>query len=305
MNKSTYAWLSAAALLVTPVYAIDIDSTGATVQFAGKDAIQFNNLNVPGHGSYAVRFKWNPASLSFTFDPDSLSLSSQARCTSRVYESDDYQMWSSIRVVNGVEYGGAINVNADITPDNINLKSVWMYDLALSWARTAKAEDNPFLKGRTLRSFDPLKAYGLIAYSGMGFKQGDLVEISGNPEVDNFLIVKQANGSVTTTFKTGVVRKSMLGCVSGTGSYTGYGQTFTSGAVNIAGDVATYTTDQAKLTWNLSSASGTVAANPHAPSVGNLQIGTAFKVVDIGEGLSFIGIDADGKAIATFSTLKR
>jgi cold shock CspA family protein len=282
---------------------VPIDTTGATLQVAGKDGIQFTNLTVPGYGNYSLRFKWNPDTLSFVYDPASLSVASTSRCTSRLYKipNDSYYAWTSIRVVNGVEYGGLIDVSASVSPDNISLGYLWS-DFVVNWARTAKATDNPYLTGRTVPTFDPTKGYGFVADDGYGFAQGDLVEITANPEVDNFLTIKQVNGSQAITLNSGVVRTNTQGCVSGTATYSGRNSS-DKAVISISGDVGSLQANSLQATWSVSTGSGIVGTGSGS-EYGGLLKDTKILVRDVGDGITLIGLDANGKAISSYTFLR-
>jgi len=295
--------------LALPVAAeVAIDATAANVQFAGKDSIQLNNLTVPGYGAYNLRFKWSPDTLSFVFDPGSLVAAAQSRCVKQVYErsnSTSDHIMASTRTVNGVEYGGFSDVAVKDVIKDWTVTNIWN-NFTVAWARTAKIEDNPYLVGQSVAKFDPVKAYGVVTtFSQFGFAQNDLVEIGGNLETDDFLTIKQVNGSNNVIFNKGQRRVASLGCVSGTGTY--FEHSSTKSSVVIVSDSGSFVSayNTLKTSWSVADAIGVVGASDDSRtaathSYGGLTKGDKLLVRDIGNGFSMVAVDAAGKALGSF-----
>lgn len=300
MKKNLSVGLLALCASVSALADINIDSTGSTVAFSGKDSIQVNNLNVPGFGSYSLRFKWDPVALNFVIDLPSISAAPQSRCVSRVYNNSksSNQFWASTRTISGVEYGGLIDTTAKISADNISFSYFWS-DFVVNWAKTAKIEDNVYLKGRSVPSFDPNKGYGFISGEGLGFSQGDLIEVSGNLETNDFLLIKQVNGSISTAMSTGKLKAASFGCASGAGKYTGYNSA-TSSAIATSGDTALFEGNSFSASWSLSSSAGVIGKNTVTSDYGGLVTDNKIIVRDIGEGVTISAVDATGKVTGSY-----
>ncbi|MDN3575599.1 hypothetical protein QWZ03_02280 [Chitinimonas viridis] len=303
-NKITAVLCLATSL--TAAADIAIDSTGAAVQFAGKDSLQVNNLHVPGYGNYSLRFKWDPVSLSFVYDPATLTLASQSRCSKQVYQLSDTfseHIQASTRMVDGVEYGGLSDVATKSLSD-WTVTNVWT-NFTVVWAKTALQADNPYLKGQTVANFDPNKGYGFVStYGDYGFKHHDLVEVGGNLDTEDFLLVKQVNGSNTAIFNKGARRTGSFGCASNTGTY--YEHSTSKASVVMAGDTAALTSgyNTLKTSWSISTGVGSVGASSDSRTksthdYGGLEKGDKLLVRDIGNGFSMVAVDESGKVLGS------
>ena len=178
---------------------IPLDISKSSLSLIGATSFKIDNVSIPNVGDVNISFVWNP--ISFKFEPLVADIRSNDKNCSQAIFSGNVNFSTS--------NSAAYNYYARVFPDGeygaITTNSNALSPLILSWAKTTTQDQNPYLVGRTLASFDSSKRYGVLgavsqnAYPG-GFNVGDLVEIIGSPALGGFSIKRvETPATITLT----------------------------------------------------------------------------------------------------------
>jgi hypothetical protein len=193
---ATVAATFCAGLSTSVLAQIPIDLSSATLTKTTATGFQVDNLNVPNFGNYKIGFEWNPAAARF--EPVASSIvPNGSTCTKAVLTGNAAYSSSNIA---GYKFFSRVDSNGEF--GGIQATSA-ASELMMSWAKTARQDQNPYLVGRSLTTFDASKSYGVIGalngfpYPG-GFYDGDLVEITGSPAQGAIAVLKTGSPAAFT-----------------------------------------------------------------------------------------------------------
>lgn len=322
MKKSFALTLTslACALCTTAFAQVPVDLTRSSFTNVTATKFQIDNLNVPGVGSFQLSFEWNPATAKF--DPVISTLRNNGdTCTTAVLKGNT----SYSPNLAGYKYMTRVNANGEF--GGIQVGNYPATELTIVWAKTATADQNPYLVGRLLTNFDQSKGYGVIGeahnYYYAGFATGDFVEVTGSPDKGAVSILKIGTASslsmplaLSSDYGGGQVLTTTTNCPPVTGGLaTGNLKTadndsyiFSALGVN-AGSIAAASTRSYAFTTNWGSLAAPASFRKSA--VGYGVMGTTSSSyytkftpnqtifgVDIGTGIAIGGVDSTGKVIA-------
>jgi hypothetical protein len=186
------------SLIATAAVAqVPVDISQSKISIDSSQTLNFENVNVPGLGSFQLKFRWNPHNL--TFDPIVETLTSNGPYCEKAVATGNVSYSTTARDAYLIRQ----RTTATMTVGALTAASNRPYGFTAAWAKTQTANENPYLTGKALPSFDPNKSYGIIGTvhtgSYTGFDQGMLVEITGSLAAGVFNI-KQVGGTGSTTF---------------------------------------------------------------------------------------------------------
>lgn len=322
MKKSLALTLTclASALCATAFAQVPVDLTRSTFTNVTATKFQIDNLNVPGVGSFQLSFEWNPATAKF--DPVVSTLRNNGdTCTTAVLKGNT----SVAANLAGYRYMTRVNANGEF--GGIQVGTYPASELTIAWAKTATADQNPYLVGRLLTNFEPSKGYGVIGEAStsyyIGFTTGDFVEVTGSPDKGAVSILKIGTASsismplaLSSDYGGGQVLTTTTNCPPVTGGLATGNLTsadnddyiYSALGVN-AGSIAAASTRSYAFTTNWGNLGA--PATFRKAAVGYGVMGTSSSSfytkftpnqtifgVDIGTGVAIGGVDSTGKVIA-------
>ena len=310
----------ASTLCTTAFAQVPVDLTRSTFTHVSATQFQVDNLNVPGVGNFQLSFEWNPATAKF--DPVINTLRNNGdTCTTAVLKGNT----SLAANLAGYKYMTRVNANGEF--GGIQIANYPASELTIVWAKTATADQNPYLVGRLLTNFDQTKGYGVIGEASTGyypgFTTGDFVEVTGSPDKGAVSILKIGTASsismplaLSSDYGGGQVLTTTTNCAPVTGGLTTGNLTrqenddyiFSALGVN-AGSIAASSTRSSAFTTNWGNFSAPSSFRKAAVGYGIMgdsssSFYTKFTPnqtifgVDIGTGVAIAGVDSTGKVIA-------
>ena len=303
---------------------IPVDLSASSITRTTATGFQIDNLNIPNVGNFQIPFEWNPS--TFQFNPVIAGIKSNGdTCTTAVLTGN--ASWSVGGNIAGYKYLSRVGSTGEFGA--ITASSNAAAPMTISWAKTASQDQNPYLVGQALASFDATKGYGVIgninsvSYPG-GFMPGDLIMVAGSLASGAMAIFKVgASASLTMSLArpadvtTDAVLMQTLNCapVAG-GSVTG-NISWSSG--NVGYSMANFGTNSGSVsTGQSSNADFSASWGNFTPAVlAKLSVGYGFAGsanyvaypnfasnktifgVDIGTGVSITALDATGKTVGT------
>ena len=218
MQKTHIATLAAiAALGISSAHAqIAVDLSQSRVSVQDSQSLKIENLAIPGIGSFQLNFQWNPNTLNFEPKVETL-FNNGAYCESAIASG------SATEPANINGYDIRQRTIDGITMGAITVISNAPYPFTASWAKTRTAEENPYLIGREITTFDSSKAYGVVGFSGIsGMLPGAIVEVDGGFTAGAFNFYDPRNRRVTTfTLSAGSIKQTTNCAAAQTGLFSG------------------------------------------------------------------------------------